>query len=584
MVHKTKTSFLLDSFAFNNQLVSNSIVEYYRNMIKIKEDIISKLNEGSLLEHKHDNLELKSSWKQENGKKISALANKNLENKCWLCVGINDEGQICSNEELWAIQTAEQISNHINNYLNPFQVVLSVTCHELNNNWFIIISIKNPGVVTYWNEKPYKAAGTTIAEMSAEEIIGLTVTLPGLTDYSAQIYKKGYNSELVKKYAKVVSIKRTNDIYKDLDQYEPEKILSILGIANKNVVRILFGSCKFRVVYFDKNKKPIKNDTYQGLYDILHDDFIDNIQSWSAKQLNLKKEPYSNRALKESIANAIAHAAYFESDGDIILEIFPDKLSISNLCLNESIFYANKWFSSAHNTINRALMESLRLSGYVDELGMGKNVIYSEALKQGKKQPNVVIEKGGRYNRWRLNLFGGSSSVVKIKLLKRLKEKYPDENKALIANALVLWRGQSKDSISKYLEGEYLTLANEVLDDAYGPIFYWRDKNEIHLRRWVSVLLGEGKDSKQLSPAEELDLYISVKKIRLEHHHGYVTPKDLRDWADLGEAKSSQGMSSKLLKKWQSEEKVEWMKRGVYRFIKDRSLKGSLEEILRVSF
>ena len=65
----------------------------------------------------------------------------------WLCVGINDSGEICNNNESWAKTTEETISQHINQYLDPQQACQSISCHKLNNKWFIIIQFKNPGAV-----------------------------------------------------------------------------------------------------------------------------------------------------------------------------------------------------------------------------------------------------------------------------------------------------------------------------------------------------------------------------------------------------------------------------------------------------
>lgn len=549
-------------------------------MLKIKEDIISKINEGTLLEHQYDNLELKSSWDQDCGRKISAFANKNLRELSWLCVGINDIGEICNNKESWAKTTEETISQHVNQYLDPQQACQSISCHKLNDKWFIIIQFNNPGAVVYWNKKAYKTSGTTISEMEPEDIMGLTVTLPGLSDYTAQNFQGSFQNDLVKKYTLIVSEKRKDSVLKSIKDLSPDQALDRIGIKNKNTSNILFGSCRYRVVYYDKQQRPIKNETQEGVYQIIHDDFIQHIQEWSKQQINIRTNPYPDLALKEALANAVAHAAYFENNGDIIIEIFPEKISISNLCLRESTYFANKWFSNAHQTINKTLMETLRLSGYVDELGRGKNLIFSESLKYGKKAPQVVIEKSGRYSRWRLILYGGVQDELQLKLLSQLKERYEDEQKALIANALILWQGQPVANLKSYIEGETQNLFVEILKDIDGPIFYYQEKDTIVLRRWVKVLLGEGKESKQLTADEEKDTYEFVKKIRLDYHHGYVTPKDLRDMASLGNTKSSHVMSSQLLKKWTEEDKLKKIRKGLYQFIKPE-VSYSSEELLK---
>ena len=53
-------------------------------------------------------------------------------------------------------------------------------------------------------------------------------------------------------------------------------------------------------------------------------------------------------------------------------------------------------------TINGLLMEVLRVAGHVDELGRGKNLIFSDSIKNGKRSPEVILERAGRYDRWKL--------------------------------------------------------------------------------------------------------------------------------------------------------------------------------------
>jgi hypothetical protein len=213
-------------------------------------------------------------------------------------------------------------------------------------------------------------------------------------------------------------------------------------------------------------------------------------------------------------------------------------------------------------------METLRLAGFVDELGRGKNLIFAESLRNGKKPPEVVLEKGGRYDRWRLYIYGGSQDRTQLRVFQRLKEMYSDEQKVLIANALVLWRGQTVSNIRQYVDGESSRTFAEVLADLHGPIFYYEKNDQIVLRRWVRVLIGEGKDSKQLSAAEEADLFDFASKIHIEYDRGYITPKELRDDAGMGNTPSEVVLSSQILKRWKEQGKVKRFKKGLYQFTK----------------
>ena len=551
-------------------------------MITSIEEIQKKLDEGTLKEYRSKNLELKKGWSQDVGKKISAFANSILEGPIWLCIGIDDNGNISGHNESWAKNTEETVSQHLNQYIDPQITCSSITCHSNESGWFIAVLYKNPGAVVYWNNKAYKGIGTTIQEMSPADVMKLTVTLPGLTDFSAQKYVDNLDKKFIVKFGNIICRKKSDSPIIDLQSVDLENILSRIGIEGTRTSQILFGSVQYRVVFYDKSGNPARNEIRRGLFGVLDRSFLEEIQSWSKVQLKTNTNSYPEKALKEALANAVAHAAYIENSGDIIIELFTDKISISNFCMTESVYFANKWFSRAHNTVNRTLMETLRIGGFVDELGRGKNLIYAESLRHGKRPPEVLIEKGGRYDRWRLNLYGGTQNRIQLRLLNRLRQLYPDEQKALIANALILWRGRSVSDIKPYVDGDSSGLFAEVLMDTNGPIFYYREKDQIIPKRWVRILLSEGKDSKQLTPAEEAELQAFARKIRTEYYHRYITPKELRELARMGNTAAEQVLSSKLLKKWSDSGVVKKERRGLYKFTatKKEPQVGDLKEIV----
>jgi predicted HTH transcriptional regulator len=552
-------------------------------MIKNIVEIQEKIEEGTLQEYTTTNLELKKSWSQAVGKKISAFANNILESPIWLCIGIDDNGNISGHNESWAKNTEETISQHLNQYLDPQITCSSITCHSNESGWFITVLYENPGAVVYWNNKAYKGIGTTTQEMNPAEIMKLTVALPGLTDYSAQKYVDSLDKNSIVKFGDIIRGRKTDSPIINFQSLDPDNILTRLGIKDTRTSHVLFGSVQYRVVFYDKSGNPVKNETRNGLFGMLDESFIIEIQSWSKSQLNTNTNPYPEKAIKEAIANAVAHAAYVEKSGDIIIELFTDKMCISNLCMAESVYFANKWFSRGHNTINRTLMEILRIGGFVDELGRGKNLIFAESLRHGKRPPEVLIDKVGRYDRWRLNLYGGAKNRIQLRLLNRLRQLYSDEQKVLIANALVLWNGSSVSDFKPYVDGDSSGLFAEVIADINGPIFYNRKKDSFYLQRWVRVLLGEGKDSKQLTPSEEASLQAFTKKFTTDYHDRYITPKQLRELAGMGNTSAEQVLSSKLLKKWSDSGVVKKERRGLYRFPEPKKEKPSvnLKEVIK---
>jgi hypothetical protein len=537
-------------------------------MISTIDDLLNQAGNGNLKEHAFPNVELKRSWDQRHGEKISGLGNR-VENKVsWMAIGIEDDGRFAGHDEQRIIKEEEKVSQHINNCLDPVQACFAVKTFEVSGNWILVIKIVNPGAVVRWNHTAYKKAGTTIVAMRPDEEMELTIKLPGLTDFSRQSWEGPVDLGLVDSFMNRLRTKRADFLDSNAPVTNADEILSAIRINNTNTSRILFGDYQYRVVFYDGNESPITNVTRNGLYGLLKDDFVSEIQNWGADfpGPSMKYNSFPEHALKEALANAVAHAAYFERNGEIIIEVFKNRVVISNLCLPEIGYFANKWFSRSHKTVNGLLMETLRLAGIVDELGRGKSLIFADSIKKGKRPPYVSLERAGRFDRWRLCLYGGAPSNIQLRLFKRIKEIYHSDNKALIAHALILWNKQSVSQIKSYIDSESVPLFAEVLRDLDGPIFFYEKEDRIVLQRWVRVLLEEGKDSKSFTAAEEEQFYKFAYDMQSRYHDFLLTTKEFRKLANMGDTKSEIVLSSTLLKKWVSEDKVEKVRKGVYKF------------------
>lgn len=546
--------------------------------MKNETDVIAAIQTGNIQENLHKNVELKESWQKDHGHKISALSNKLTEPTTWLLVGLRDDGTLAGKGAEWAKQTEEVISQHINEKLDPIQTCVSITTHEIKGAYVLFVKLCNPGDVVYWGTNAYCASGTTQKLMEPEDILKLRLKLPGLTDFSRQPAHAKYNLSLI------------NSMYNRIQQREhllesapdAEKCLEALGLSGTQAARILFGDCPFRVVEFDSNEVPINQSTEYGLYNLLTDEYQVQLQHRTARLAKREFNPYPALALKEALANAVAHAAYFEQAGDVILEIRPTSLTISNLCLRESTYFANRWFSRAHKTINAFLMETLRVARQVDELGRGKNVIFAESVRNGKRPPTVHLQKAGKYFRWSLTLHGDVSDRRLLRVFSRISEIYSDQRKALIAQALVLWHNKPVSEIKNYIDDTFSDEFADVLSSFNGPIFYYAEQDRIVLHRWVRLLLDEGKDSKQLSPVEEADLMSFTKKLSLEFEDGYITPAKLRKLGHFSESSSARTLSSQLLAKWQKEGHLSKQAHGKYKFVEPKPARQEeLKDIIR---
>ena len=217
-------------------------------MLKTIEELIDAISQGKVREHQYDNIELKSDWDTSYGNKISALANKPNRKVCWLVIGVDDLGGIVAHDEHWAIKKEEIISQHINQNLDPMQACQGINSYCLNNYWVIVVKIKNPGDVVKWKHTAYKASGTTMAEMRPEEVMQMTIQLPGLTDYSKQIYDKDISPELSETFKNKL-LETREEMQINYKKSDPQEIFDAIKISKTNTCKILFGETRYRQIF-----------------------------------------------------------------------------------------------------------------------------------------------------------------------------------------------------------------------------------------------------------------------------------------------------------------------------------------------
>jgi hypothetical protein len=242
-------------------------------LLRTPDDVVSALETARLQEHLHQNLELKADWGQRHGQDISALANKLDQIVCFMVLGVDDEGNLNARTEKWAKQTEQVLSQHINAHLDPVQACSAIICRQIGSSWVIILTIRNPGEVTYWAEEAYQAAGTTSEVMKPDQILKLRIQLPGLTDYTKQYYKSQYDQQLVKQFEEQVAARRHPLEAGGHTDTDGVQTLRNLGMHERQASRILFGNCPFRTIEYDRDGEPLSNTKNTALYRILRPEF-----------------------------------------------------------------------------------------------------------------------------------------------------------------------------------------------------------------------------------------------------------------------------------------------------------------------
>ena len=550
-----------------------------------KEYILKELSAGLLVEGRA--VEFKQAWEQAHGKNISSIGNTNSIG--WLIIGVNDKGALLNNSLEKLKKQQGKIESHIRTYLKPSSAVQNISIEAIKNKKCILIEIIDPGHPVSWNNKFYKRMGAQTEEMSPGEKKALELKRPGL-DFSNFKYKGKIDSSLVLDFANFLP--ESNG---DWTALSADKILSKLDIKNKNVSGILFGDFTFRLVHYKSEDEPLDQKEETGLYRLLQDSFIEHLQSWTrSKALFLrpgslsavKEQPYPDLVLREVLVNAVAHSAFEKQHREIKVELYKNRIRISNHCSSEAKDFINKKFSKEHFSHNPFLMKILRAAKFSDDLGTGKNKIFKIMIESGQREPVFEYQtKSNDYGVLSVTLYNEQPDKNFLALLERFKNMYRDNtDKYKLSAALVLWRDKPLKEILSYMDAYHKTLTLNLLKESSSAFLTIPKKEpsgekilKILLKRWVKNQL-EGKESKVFSKPEEDEFKTALQEYAYkDNRKGFMTNKEARLLFGLSMDSQSEAVQlSKLFQRWMKEDFLEkGAKRGSWKVKRRPTLDSS---------
>lgn len=535
------------------------------------EEILKKIESGSILEVLNQGVELKSKWSQEYGQDICALANVDDQSTNYLIVGINNKGEVAGHDHHWLNSTEQQVANHIMAYLSTTWAA-KVSGHVTSKGHILIVEIKNPGDVVEWNNRAYKLIGTSSREMSPDEALTLSLKLPG-QDFSKQAWTGEVVASLVVEFAKKIKAKESGALPDDLSSVSPNQILQKLNTSDRMAANILFGSCTVRVVFYDQAGDVISQTSKQGAFYLLSDEFVQQLQTWTKTKgtvlqgsaINVTEDwPYPPKALRETLANAVAHALYERDLGDIVIDIHPNRLVVRNNCLLESKAFAKQWFSKQTHSRNKFLMRLLREAGVTDELGSGKLRLFAQMIEHGKREPIIEFYEKGKFGCWAVTLYNEEQNKTSLTLLERFKQNFNTTDEARIAMALVLWGNNKWSDILERLDEHYKKMAVTVIRDPNSPVIVVNDS--ILTKRWVNAILA-GQDSLAFTAAEEEQIKAVLEKQAFSNdRNGVFSNEEARQLIGLSTSRSEVTQLSNLFRRWREQNIIRQGKRGHWIF------------------
>lgn len=559
------------SFHFGFQMEYFIAVAEQPNRNLSLEEIIKRIADGAS-EVQFQGVEFKESWGRRVGRDISAVANCLEIRNGWIVLGIKDTGEICGKTSEQIKKIEHEVSNHIREYLSPSSAVLqSVGKEVLPNQFCLFLEISNPGDVVRWDGHAYKLIGTSSHRMRPNEELELSLRLPG-ADFSKQQYEGDVEPSLVIEFAKKVN-EASDEFSIDTKSSTADEVLRQLNILQTNAANILFGEMKFRVVHFDENGDILDQQEKNGLFRILSDSFVEGIQSWTRRQgtktgkdsiAAAEEKPYPIKALREVLANAVAHSLYQRNFGDVVVELHPDRMCVRNNCRLEAQVFVNKWFSRAHQPSNKHLMNTLRVPRITDEQGTGKMRVFRHMIEAGKREPIIGFESYQDYGRWSVTLYNEESNAPLLKVVERLKGEFEKPDYWRIATALILWRKKNWTEIKGYLDEHYTYVAESVLSDLACPVV--RVGDQLLAKLWVQQML-DGKGKAAFTEGEKELLHkVFVEYTYSNGQEGFITAEDARALIGLGDSKSEEAKLARLFGEWKKKNRVEQIDRGQWRF------------------
>ena len=523
-----------------------------------KEQLLEHLKTHQAYES--DELEFKESWQTNFGRSISAIANGNGG---WLVVGVHDQGHVLKLTKKQIQKYKDVADPQIGQHLKPFCAVQSTSIHKINNGHVLLIEIINPKMITLWNDTCYKRTGASTTEMSPAEKKQLELNRPEL-DFSSHSYNGGIDESLVLDFSKFLT--QYNGSWKNLSAQD---IISKLGIEKKNAAGILFGNFKFRLIHYNAQGEQLDHDEKAGLYHLLKNDFIQNLQSRSRKKpMTLKngtlaaevERPYSEAAIREGLVNAVAHATFERRQGGARVDVFHDRLVITNYCSQEAEAFINKRLSPDSAAYNPLLMKILRMANFSEETGSGKGKILKHSIENGQEEPLFEYKPMPHGHAvWRLTLYNTKLPAPTLEKLHEIKIKYKNQDdKYKIASAVVLWQNKPLARILEHLDGHYKKILISILDDDSSPFYIYikrrhADPNSLHNNlatliktEHIYIYLKKWGNNK-IGPNDDLILQEIFRAYAYRSDRdGQITNREIRNILNMDNRKSNQIQIARL--------------------------------------
>ncbi len=329
-------------------------------------------------------------------KEIVAFANSSGGK---IYIGISDDLKIKG------IKITNNLKSQIQDIANNCQPVVKIIFEEYND--ILILDVREG------DDKPYKCSsgfykriGPNSQKINRNEIIDFyksegKIRFDELENMKFN-YNKHFDNKKLNRYLQLAGITRVLD---------SKTILLNLGVAEKQEGKIFFNNTG--VLFFSKNLNDLFIHTtitcalYKGIKKVhvldrkdFNEDILSNIDNtmiFLQQHIPVKYEMTGTPrrkevpeipldALREAVINAVAHRDYFEKGSNIMVEMFDDRIEISDFGgLPKGI--KPKEFGTKSVLRNPNIADLLNRVKYVEKMGTGINKIKDLLKRAGLPEP-----------------------------------------------------------------------------------------------------------------------------------------------------------------------------------------------------
>jgi len=356
----------------------------------------------------HQNVEYKTSWRDEYMKWICGFANAQGGK---IFIGIDDKGNITGLDDCKKLM--DDIPNKVVNHLG---LVVDVNLHKKDEKQFIEIIVPVSTVPISYHGVYHYRSGSTKQELKGNALNQFLLKKVGISWEQRPIPEaslKDIDEETVKTFVqKALSAQRISESAANADTLTILRNLKLINEQGEFLLAalLLFGrepdkytqGCYFKIGRFVDSHSDLRfQDVIEGniltmadkVMQKLNDRYLIRPISYKGLQ-RIEPLEYPERALREAILNAIIHKDY--SRTNTFLSVYNDRLMIWNPGkLPPSITIEQLKKKHGSEPRNRLIANVFFMAGYIESWGRGIEIMLDGCKEYGMPEPVIVEEQDG---------------------------------------------------------------------------------------------------------------------------------------------------------------------------------------------